>query len=160
MRRVMGSPWFYPALFVATGLLFLVTGVVDEKVGLVAGGVIMAGLSLMYVPALRVRSRPFAGAQAHVDGGGVVVFWRPGCRYCLQLIKELEPERRARGYWVNIWQEPAAAAFLEGLHERREGKAHQAVPTAWTRRRDYVVASEQTRARLADTLAQQKETRA
>ena len=51
---------------------------------------------------------------------------------------------------------PANGAMPEGmaLHEARDGHPHQAVPTAWLRRRDYVVATDATRARLKDTLRQ------
>ena len=82
------------------------------------------------------------------------MFWRPGCSFTRRLVKELTAQERERAYWVNIWQEPAAATFLAGLHEARDGHPHQAVPTAWLRRRDYVVATDATRARLKDTLRQ------
>lgn len=152
MRRIVGDPWFYPVLFVASGLFFMVTGSLQAKVAVIAAGVVLAAYALTYLPALRVRSRPFAGAQAHVDAGGVVVFWRPGCRYCMQLLKSLSAQERGRVYWVNIWQEAEAAAALERLHERREGRPHQAVPTAWARKKDFVVADEKAQARLKDML--------
>ncbi|MBE1538345.1 hypothetical protein [Micrococcus yunnanensis] len=154
MRRIVGDPWFYPVLFVAGGLTFMIAGTRLQQVGMIVAGLVLAGYAVTYRWAVRVRSRPFAGAQAHVEGGGVVVFWRPGCQYCMTLLKALTPEERGRVHWVNIWQEPEAAAALEALHARRDGHAHQAVPTAWTRRRDYVVATDATRARLKDTLRQ------
>lgn len=157
MRRIVGDPWFYPVLFVAGGLTFMIAGTRLQQVGMIVAGLVLAGYAVTYRWAVRVRSRPFAGAQAHVEGGGVVVFWRPGCRYCMTLIKTLTPEERGRVHWVNIWQEPEAAAALEALHARRDGRPHQAVPTAWTRRRDWIVASEADRDRLRERLRQTRE---
>lgn len=154
MRRIVGDPWFYPVLFVAGGLTFMIAGTRLQQVGMIVAGLVLAGYAVTYRWAVRVRSRPFAGAQAHVERGGVVVFWRPGCPFTRRLVKELTAQERERAYWVNIWQEPAAATFLEGMHESRDGHPHQAVPTAWLRRRDYVVATDATRARLKDTLRQ------
>ena len=154
MRRIVGDPWFYPVLFVAAGLTFVIAGASLQQIGMIAAGLFLAGYAVTYRWAVRVRSRPFAGAQAHVEAGGVVVFWRPGCPFTMRLIKVLTAQERNRAYWVNIWQEPAAAVFLEGLHEARDGHPHQAVPTAWLRRRDYVVATDATRTRLQDTLRQ------
>ena len=154
MRRLLGHPWAYPAAFIAAGIAFAIWGTAQRNVAVIVSALLMIVLMLPSLRATRVRSRPYAQAQGTVDAGGVVVFWRPGCQYCMTLLKALTPEERGRVHWVNIWQEPEAAAALEALHARRDGHAHQAVPTAWTRRRDYVVATDATRARLKDTLRQ------
>lgn len=152
MRRLVGDPWFWPVLFGAAGVVFLVWGTVRRDVIAIVAGVAMLWMVWQYLPALRVRSRPMAGAQAHVDAGGVVVFWRPACRYCLALIKDLDPAQRAAVYWVNIWTDPDAVPVLHRLHATRDGHAHEAVPTVWSRRRDFVVKDEATRRRLTDML--------
>ncbi|WP_248123038.1 thioredoxin family protein [Micrococcus lacusdianchii] len=154
MRRLLGHPWAYPAVFIGAGIAFAAWGTARQNVAVIVSAVLMVLLMLPYLRATRVRLRPFAQAQGTLDAGGVVVFWRPGCQYCMTLLKVLTAEERDRVHWVNIWQEPEAAAALEGLHEARDGHPHQAVPTAWLRRRDYVVATDATRARLKDTLRQ------
>ncbi|CAM3717934.1 hypothetical protein E4A47_04150 [Micrococcus flavus] len=157
MRRLLGHPWAYPTAFIAAGLAFALWGTAQRNVAVIVSAVLMVLLMLPSLRATRVRSRPYAQAQGTVDAGGVVVFWRPGCRYCMTLIKTLTPEERGRVHWVNIWQEPEAAAALEALHARRDGRPHQAVPTAWTRRRDWIVASEADRDRLRERLRQTRE---
>lgn len=72
MRRIVGDPWFYPVLFVAGGLTFMIAGARLQQVGMIVAGLVLAGCAVTYRCAVRVRSRPFAGAQAHVEGGGVV----------------------------------------------------------------------------------------
>lgn len=157
MRRLLGHPWAYPAVFISAGIAFTIWGTAQQNAAVIVSAVLMVLLMLPYLRATRVRSRPFAQAQGTVDAGGVVVFWRPGCQYCMTLLKVLSPEERDRVHWVNIWQEPEAAAALEALHARRDGHPHQAVPTAWTRRRDWVVASEADRGRLRERLRQTRE---
>ncbi|SCE68230.1 mycoredoxin [Micromonospora chaiyaphumensis] len=46
--------------------------------------------------------------------GRPVVYWRPGCRYCLRLRLRLG-RRAGRAYWVNIWRDPAGAAAVRAV---------------------------------------------
>lgn len=44
----------------------------------------------------------------------VIVYWRPGCTFCMRLrlvlfLRRLRPRR------VNIWQDPDAAAFVRSV---------------------------------------------
>jgi len=53
----------------------------------------------------------------------VVIYWRPGCRFCARLRRRLG--RRGReAVWVNIWQDPEAAEFV-----RRRNGGDETVPT-------------------------------
>ncbi|MFI7382490.1 glutaredoxin domain-containing protein [Streptomyces sp. NPDC049813] len=55
--------------------------------------------------------------------GRPVVYWRPGCTYCLRL--RLRLGRRARRlHWVNIWRDPAGAAAV-----RAANAGNETVPT-------------------------------
>src|SRR4051812_43991985 len=45
------------------------------------------------------------------DDARPVIYWRPGCRYCLRLRLRLGGAGR-RAHWVNIWRDPAAAATV------------------------------------------------
>jgi mycoredoxin len=66
------------------------------------------------------------------DDGRPVVFWRPGCMYCLRL--RLRLGRRARQlHWVNIWRDPAGAAAVRAVNDGNE-----TVPTVVVSGRPYV----------------------
>lgn len=49
----------------------------------------------------------------------VVIYWRPGCVFCARLRARLGSLRR-RATWVNIWQDPAAAAFVASVNDGNE----------------------------------------
>jgi mycoredoxin len=49
----------------------------------------------------------------------VVVYWRPGCPYCTRLKGGLG-SARSRATWVNIWQDPDAAAYVRSVNGGNE----------------------------------------
>lgn len=67
-----------------------------------------------------------AAARAAAGDHGVVVYWRPGCRYCDRLRLGLGATRHEVA-WVNILRDPEAAAFVA---THRNG--NHTVPTAIT----------------------------
>jgi mycoredoxin len=76
------------------------------------------------------------------EDGRPVVYWRPGCSYCLRLRFRLG--RRAReAYWVDIWRDPDAAAAVREVNEGNEtvptvfhgGGAHTNPDPEWVRAR-------------------------
>ncbi|MFG2719104.1 glutaredoxin domain-containing protein [Streptomyces sp. NPDC048416] len=48
------------------------------------------------------------------DQGGVVLYWRPMCAYCIKLRLRLL-FTRLRYVKVNIWRDPDAAAFVRSV---------------------------------------------
>lgn len=87
-----------------------------------AVGYALAGLALAY------WLSPWQGGRstthAEVAGGplaenGVVIYWRPGCVFCARLRARLGSLRR-RATWVNIWQDPEAAAFVASVNDGNE----------------------------------------
>ncbi|MGW0861041.1 glutaredoxin domain-containing protein [Streptomyces koelreuteriae] len=48
------------------------------------------------------------------ETGGVVVYWRPLCTYCMKLLTQLR-FTRLRYTKVNIWRNPDAAAFVRSV---------------------------------------------
>ncbi|MEU0807236.1 glutaredoxin domain-containing protein [Streptomyces sp. NPDC005970] len=48
------------------------------------------------------------------DQDGVVMYWRPGCMYCMKLRLRLR-FTRLRYTKVNIWRDPDAAAFVRSV---------------------------------------------
>ncbi|WP_262103887.1 glutaredoxin domain-containing protein [Arthrobacter sp. Marseille-P9274] len=75
-------------------------------------------------PAFRGPHTPWSRLREEAARtGGVVIFWRPGCMYCLRMMAVLGPSgRKAR--WVNIWRDAAAAEFV-----RRRNGGNETVPT-------------------------------
>ncbi|MGW3244960.1 glutaredoxin domain-containing protein [Streptomyces sp. NPDC001070] len=56
-------------------------------------------------------------SEAHA--GGVVVYWRPGCPYCIKLRVRLLFARLTHTK-VNIWRDPDAAAFVRSVADGNE----------------------------------------
>ncbi len=59
-----------------------------------------------------------AERRAAVDGRPVV-YWRPGCKYCIRLRFRLGRSGRQL-HWVNIWRDPAAAAAVRDANDGNE----------------------------------------
>lgn len=53
------------------------------------------------------------------DRDGVVIYWRPGCTYCIKLRASLIPTR-LRYTKVNIWRDREAAAFVRSVADGNE----------------------------------------
>lgn len=72
-------------------------------------------LGVLFSPLAFPRSLPAAEAQERgARDGRPVVYWRPGCRYCLRLRLRLG-RRAGRAYWVNIWRDPDGAAAVRAV---------------------------------------------
>ncbi|WP_434597827.1 glutaredoxin domain-containing protein [Streptomyces sp. A5-4] len=54
-----------------------------------------------------------------VGDDGVVVYWRPGCPYCMKLRLRLRLARLRRTE-VNIWKHPEAAAYVRSVADGNE----------------------------------------
>ncbi|GAT69793.1 glutathione S-transferase N-terminal domain-containing protein [Planomonospora sp. ID91781] len=74
-------------------------------------------LALLTVTNLPRRGR--AASHRDADHGGVVVYWRPGCPYCMRLRTRLR-FTRLRYSEVNIWKDPEAAAFVRSVADGNE----------------------------------------
>ncbi|WP_081241004.1 glutaredoxin domain-containing protein [Streptomyces viridosporus] len=72
--------------------------------------------------------------------GRPVVFWRPGCTYCLQLRIRLGRSARQL-HWVDIWRDPAGAAAVREANDGNEtvptvvvaGRPHTNPDPSWVR---------------------------
>ena len=67
-------------------------------------------------------TRTPTGPQA-LPAPALTVYWRPGCPYCAGLRRQLR-RHQVPADWRNIWQEPAAAAFV-----RSAAGGNETVPT-------------------------------
>ncbi len=87
--------------------------------GGIAGAVLLFGA--WYVSPLNGRNAAKWSGPSSDDG--VVIFWRPGCMFCMRMKASLG--RRGRdARWYNIWSDPAAAEFV-----RAHNDGNETVPT-------------------------------
>ncbi|MHC0431930.1 glutaredoxin domain-containing protein [Streptomyces sp. O3] len=138
MRRV----WFLPIMWALSGFVVATWLVVGGSPG---EGVVLLSVFLMLagVNSPLVFPRPTgaveAGRRSAADGRPVV-FWRPGCAYCLRLRIRLGRDAR-RLYWVNIWRDPAGAAAVRAANGGDEtvptvvvaGQSHTNPDPKWVR---------------------------
>jgi len=108
MRR-----WNIPALIalvaVCEGLWLLHTGAV-------VSAVIALVLLLAVAAALSPLAFPGAGPD---EGARAVIYWRPGCQYCLWLRWSLG-RRARRARWVDIWADEDARAYVRSVNDGNE----------------------------------------
>lgn len=57
--------------------------------------------------------------EAHRGDFPVVVYWRPGCVYCLRLRGALGKDKD-KATWVNIWADEEAATFVRSINDGNE----------------------------------------
>ena len=117
MRRA----WFLPVLVVvsgsaaAAGLFF--SGSPGAAAGLLVVFVLLAGVNSTLIFPKSIDASE-AQRRSAIDGRPVV-FWRPGCAYCLRL--RLRLGRRAHQlHWVDIWRDPAGAAAVRAANDGNE----------------------------------------
>ncbi|MGI5521551.1 glutaredoxin domain-containing protein [Micromonospora sp. CA-259024] len=108
--------WTLTILMAVCGVLVLVA---QLAAGLPAVGavelLIFSALALLLSPWAFPGSVDAAEAQrASAADGRPIVYWRPGCRYCLQLRFSLGRLAR-RAHWVDIWHDPAGAAAVRAV---------------------------------------------
>lgn len=104
--------------------LALVCGVVLAAAALIGGDSALSGVMFL-VPFLVVAGllspllvpQSVGAAQAgekSASDGRPIIYWRPGCRYCLRLRLRLGRDG-GRAHWVNIWSDPEGAAAVRAV---------------------------------------------
>ncbi|WP_245966440.1 glutaredoxin domain-containing protein [Sphaerisporangium album] len=83
--------------------------------------VLIIAIVLMITTNLPRRGRSTSYKDA--DHKGVVIYWRPGCTFCMRLRTRLR-FTRLRYNEVNIWRDPEAAAFVRSV-----ANGNETVPT-------------------------------
>ena len=97
-------------------------GVCDNWSMSVAYLVLLAVLVVLYFVVNRPR-RGRATTYRDADHSGVVIYWRPGCTFCMRLRTRLRFTRLPYTE-VNIWADPEAAAFVRSV-----ANGNETVPT-------------------------------
>jgi glutaredoxin len=117
MMRAWGLPMLLAlgGSIAAAGLIF--TGQLGAAMVLIVVYLLFAAV---ISPLIFPRSVDNAEAQrlGALDGRPVV-YWRPGCAFCLRLRVRLGRDAR-RMHWVNIWRDPAAAAAVRAVNDGNE----------------------------------------
>jgi mycoredoxin len=88
---------------------------------------VLAGIAGLTSPRAFPKSNPDATAgAASAEDGRPIVYWRPGCPFCLRLRASLGRDAR-RLHWVDIWADPEGAASVRAVADGNE-----TVPTVIT----------------------------
>jgi mycoredoxin len=130
----MMRAWILPVVLVLCGSVSAAGMILAGNPG--AAALIMllcAALAGVNSPLIFPRSVGAVEAQRRSDADGrPVIFWRPGCAYCLRLRMRLGRSGR-RVHWVDIWRDPAGAAVVRAANDGDE-----TVPTVLVAGRPYV----------------------
>jgi mycoredoxin len=122
-------------------LMLLAAAVVIGGFDAVAGsrwtafGVFVFLLAAAVVVSPWMFPRPMTDEAARVasdDDGRPIVYWRPGCPYCLRLRTRLGRDAR-RVLWVDIWADPDGAASV-----REVTGGDETVPTVIAGERSFI----------------------
>ncbi|MDT0466427.1 glutaredoxin domain-containing protein [Streptomyces gibsoniae] len=130
----MTRAWILPVLLVLGGTVMATVltseGSLGTAVVILLAFVLLAGVNS---PLIFPRSIGAQEAQRRSAADGrPVVFWRPGCTYCLRLRVRLGRSARQL-HWVDIWRDPAGAAAVRAANDGNE-----TVPTVVVAGRPYV----------------------
>ncbi|MCA2224727.1 glutaredoxin domain-containing protein [Nonomuraea aurantiaca] len=90
---------------------------VSSALSVIAISFLILYAAWMIIANLPRRDR--ATSHALADRTGVVLYWRPGCKYCMRLRTRLR-FTRLRHAEVNIWRDPEAAAFVRSVADGNE----------------------------------------
>ncbi|MER7901037.1 glutaredoxin domain-containing protein [Streptomyces sp. NPDC096046] len=138
----MKRAWTMPVLLLLCGTAgaagLILRGSTGAAVGLLLVILLLAGAQS---PLVFPRSVGALEAQRRSAADGrPVVYWRPGCTYCLRLRIRLGRDA-GRLHWVDIWRDPAGAAAVRAANRGDEtvptvvvaGRPHTNPDPAWVR---------------------------
>ncbi|MGW8761091.1 glutaredoxin domain-containing protein [Streptomyces sp. NPDC055815] len=129
----MTRAWILPALMLITGSL-VAAGLITRGSPGQGVVVLLAFLLLALVNSPLVYPRSIGAVEARrrsESDGRPIVYWRPGCPYCLRLRMSLG-RRARRMHWVNIWRDADGAAAVRAVNDGNE-----TVPTVFVAGRPF-----------------------
>ncbi|WP_242612741.1 glutaredoxin domain-containing protein [Janibacter limosus] len=113
------SRWWPAMTGVVASVVLLVQTVLTGDLSLLVLAVGFLVLAWWLSP-LNGRGGPrHTDIEAHRGDFPVVVYWRPGCVYCLRLRGALGKDKD-KATWVNIWADEEAAAFVRSINDGNE----------------------------------------
>ncbi|MER7583867.1 glutaredoxin domain-containing protein [Kitasatospora sp. NPDC097691] len=138
----MTRHWILPALLVLSGAVVATGRAAEGDIGAAAALLLLfLALAAVNTPLVFPRSVSASEAQRRSAADGrPVVYWRPGCMYCLRLRIRLGRSAR-RLHWVNIWRDAEGAAAVRAVNDGNEtvptvfvaGRAHTNPGADWVR---------------------------
>ncbi|MEV8626259.1 glutaredoxin domain-containing protein [Streptomyces sp. NBC_01268] len=138
----MVRAWILPILLVLSGAA-VATGQFSKGSPGTAAALLLGFLALAGVHSPLIFPRAIGAQEAQrlsALDGRPVVFWRPGCKYCIRL--RIRLGRGARQvHWVDIWRDPAGAAAVRAANDGNEtvptvvvaGRPHTNPDPVWVR---------------------------
>lgn len=115
---VVWRTWILPVALTVVAAVVLSTGASD--VTSVVAAVLLLVVAWVASPLFFPRHVDDATARRDaVARGTPVVYWRPGCAFCIRLRTTVRTRAR-RAIWVNIWRDPAAAARVRDVNGGNE----------------------------------------
>ncbi|MET7609195.1 glutaredoxin domain-containing protein [Streptomyces avermitilis] len=138
----MMRAWTFPMLLVLSGSAVAAGQIFKGSPG-TAAALLLVFLALAVVNSPLIFPRSIGAQEAQrrsaVDGRPVV-FWRPGCKYCIRLRIRLGRSARQL-HWVNIWRDPAGAVAVRAANDGNEtvptvvvaGQSHTNPDPRWVR---------------------------
>ncbi|MBC6458153.1 glutaredoxin domain-containing protein [Actinomadura sp. HBU206391] len=80
--------------------------------------VLLTVVSVLFI-LTNLPRRGRTASYENADHKGVVLYWRPGCTYCMKLRTRLR-FTRLRYSEINIWRDPEAAEFVRSVADGNE----------------------------------------
>ncbi|MGC5011116.1 mycoredoxin [Streptosporangium sp. DT93] len=80
---------------------------------------ILLAVACLLLIVMNLPRRDRVTSHREADREGVVLYWRPGCPYCMKLRTRLR-FTRLRYSEVDIWKDPDAAAFVRSVADGNE----------------------------------------
>ncbi|MFJ8593817.1 glutaredoxin domain-containing protein [Streptomyces sp. NPDC093598] len=138
----MKRAWTLPVVLVLCGSAGAAGLILRGSTG-AAAVLLLVFLFLAFTHSPLIFPRPVGALEAErlsAADGRPVVYWRPGCQYCLRLRVRLGRDAR-RVHWVDIWRDPAGAAAVRAANQGDEtvptvvvgGRTHTNPDPAWVR---------------------------
>ena len=109
--------WRIALVVLLVGVVLAVVSVLGDSPGqAVVQLAVFVPLAGLFSPLVFPRSVTAAEAARR---GRPIVYWRPGCQFCLRL-RVMLIGVAGRASWVNIWADPEGAAEVRGMADGNE----------------------------------------
>lgn len=151
MLRDRIERWIPAVALLVVGALFAKDAVEDAgfRPALVVGLAVLLAGGWWVSPMRRGRHVRHARARAESGDEDLIVYWKPGCSYCIRLLATLDRSEKEQIRWVNVWRDADAAQFVA---DHNDGNVLTPTVMTGTGRRLSMTA-EAVRAHLADQRA-------
>ncbi|MEV4972236.1 glutaredoxin domain-containing protein [Streptomyces scopuliridis] len=117
----MKRAWILPMLLVLCGSV-VATELVFQGRPYAAAALLLVFVLLAGTNSRLIFPKSVSALEAQrrsAGDGRPIVFWRPGCTYCLRLRIRLGRSAHQL-HWVDIWRDPAGAAAVRAVNDGNE----------------------------------------